>query len=103
MKFGQRSITWVLKVRYRIDYTDEARLALRTLPGRYRQRARKIIEALVDNPWPSHANALRELPNCFRIRVDGWRIVYRVKDESSVVVILRVGRHAVNEVAKGGT
>jgi len=88
-------------VRYRIDYTDEVRLALRTLPGRYRQRARRIIEALVDNPRPSHAGALRGLPDYFRIRLNGWRIVYRVGDESLVVVILRVGQKTGPETYAG--
>ena len=90
-------------MRYRIEYTDEARLALRTLPGRYRQRVRKIIEALIDNPRPSHASGLRDLPDYFRIPLNGWRIVYRVKDESLVVVILRVRQKTGTETYSGLT
>jgi mRNA interferase RelE/StbE len=79
-------------VRYRINYTDEARRALRTLPGNYRQRIRRLIEALAENPRPKKAKELRDLPNRYRIRLDRWRVIYRVDDEDITILILRVRR-----------
>lgn len=90
-------------MRYRINYTAEARLAVRTLPGRYRQRARRMIESLAAEPRPAMAKELSELPNHFRIRLDGWRIVYRVHDDAVMVLILRIRRKSGPEIYKGLT
>ena len=79
---------------YRINYTDEARRALRTLPGNYRQRIRRLIESLATNPRPKNAKELRDLPDRYRIRLDQWRVIYRVDDEEITILILRVRRKA---------
>ena len=39
---------------------------------------------------PADAKELREKSEYYRLRLDGWRIVYRVDDENQVVRILRV-------------
>jgi hypothetical protein len=46
-------------VSYLIRYSDEAKRALATLPGRYRQRARRIIDGLAVKPRPAGAKELR--------------------------------------------
>jgi len=79
-------------VPYQINYTDQARRALRTMPGNYRQRARRLIEALTDAPRPSGAKELRDLPGRYRIRLNGWRIIYHLDDENLIILILRVRR-----------
>jgi mRNA interferase RelE/StbE len=79
-------------VRYQINYTDEARRSLRILPGNYRQRIRRLIESLADDPRPRQAVELRDMPNRYRIRVDSWRLIYRVYDEEIVVLVLDI-RH----------
>lgn len=77
-------------MRYQIEYSEEARHALRTIPGNYRQRIRRIIEALADEPRPKSAKELRELPNRFRIRLDHWRIIYRIVDDHLVILIINI-------------
>jgi mRNA interferase RelE/StbE len=77
-------------VPYQISYSDEARQALRILPGNYRQRIRRMIESLDTVPRPIRAKALRDLPEHYRIRMDRWRIIYRVNDEDLTVLILRI-------------
>ena len=79
---------------YRIDYTEEARRALHTMPGNYRQRTRRLVEALANNPHPPGSRKLRDLPGYYRIRLDRWRIIYRIDDEDLVVTILRIARKA---------
>jgi mRNA-degrading endonuclease RelE of RelBE toxin-antitoxin system len=79
-------------VNYRLNYSDEARRALRILPGRYRQRARRLIESLAGEPRPQAAKELRHLPNRYRLWLNGWRIIYRVDDDAQRVLILAV-RH----------
>lgn len=77
---------------YQIDYSDEARKALRTLPGYYRQQVRRIIEGLGQTPRPANANELRDRPGYFRIRLDDWRIIYQVNGEDALVFIPAVRR-----------
>jgi mRNA interferase RelE/StbE len=79
-------------VPYQISYADEARQALRTLPGNYRQRIRRLIESLSDAPRPPKVQELRDLPNRYRLRLDHWRVIYRVDDEQMTILVLRVRR-----------
>jgi mRNA interferase RelE/StbE len=77
-------------MRYQIDYSDEARRNLRTVPGNYRQRVRRVIESLADNPRPPQAKELRHNPNGYRISLGRWRLVYRVSDEEQLVFIAAI-------------
>ena len=77
---------------YQINYTDEARRALWTVPGNYRQRIRRVIEALANNPHPPKSKELRELPDRYRLRMDSWRIIYSVDNQELTILILRVRR-----------
>ena len=61
---------------YQLKYPEEARRSLRALPGRYRQRVRRIIEGLARRPRPASARELRDLPGVYRLRLNGWRIIY---------------------------
>lgn len=61
-------------MRYQISYTTEARHALKVMSGRYRQRARRLIEALSNEPRPVVAKELRDLPNRYRIRLNGAKL-----------------------------
>ena len=77
---------------YRINYTDEARGALRTIPGNYRQRLRRLIESLANEPLPVGAKELRNLPYRYRLRLDRWRVIYRVNDDDMTILILLIRR-----------
>jgi mRNA interferase RelE/StbE len=77
---------------YRIEYAPEIRAELRRVPGNYRQRFRRIIEALAQNPRPQYAIELRDRPNRYRIRVDKWRLVYEVEDDVLLILVLRIGQ-----------
>ncbi len=77
---------------YRIRYSAEARRALPRLPGRYRQRARRAIEALAKTPRPAAAEELLGRPGIFRMWLNGWRIIYFVNDEAGVLLIVGI-RH----------
>jgi mRNA-degrading endonuclease RelE of RelBE toxin-antitoxin system len=45
---------------------------------------------LAENPFGPDAKELRDLPGCYRIRLQKWRIIYRVDEGDGVVVLLRV-------------
>ena len=75
---------------YRISYSDEAKRALPHLPVRYRQRARRVIEALARNPRPAGAVELRDLPSVYRIWLNGWRIIYQIDGEDAMLLIIGI-------------
>jgi mRNA-degrading endonuclease RelE of RelBE toxin-antitoxin system len=83
-------------VRYQIDYTEEARRAIPDLPGNYRQRIKREIIALADNPRPAKAERLRDglasanSPERYKIQLDRWRIIYRVIEDEQIVRIIRI-------------
>ena len=78
-------------VSYRIRYSDEAKRTLAMLPGRYRQRARRMIEELARNPQPARAEQLRDYPpGVFRVWLNGWRIIYQVNDEAGILWIAAI-------------
>lgn len=77
---------------FRISYTEEAFRALRSMPGRYRQRARRLIEALAIEPYPPGSKELRGMPGRFRLRFNGWRVIYRVDEDTENLTVLAM-RH----------
>ncbi len=84
-------------MRYQLDVSSTAQQEIKALPGNYRQRLRRLISALSDEPRPSNSRRLdfemtgREAR---RIRVDHWRIVYAVTETEHQrrVAILAVRR-----------
>ncbi len=75
---------------FQLKYSIEAQRALRTLPGHYRQRARRIVEGLARVPRPSGALELRNHPGVYRLPLNGWRVIWRVDDEAGVVLIIGI-------------
>jgi mRNA interferase RelE/StbE len=79
-------------VSFRISYTEEARRALHSMPGNYRQRARRLVENLANHPYPPGAKELRDLPGRFRLRLNGWRVIYKVDQETNSLLVLAIRR-----------
>lgn len=75
---------------YRIRFSDEAKRTLATLPGRYRQRARRMIDGLAAKPRPAEAKELRNRPGMYRLWLNGWRIIYRIDDEAGSLWIVGI-------------
>jgi mRNA-degrading endonuclease RelE of RelBE toxin-antitoxin system len=71
------------------------------MPGNYRQRARRLLENLADDPFPTGAKELRDLPGRFRLRLDGWRIIYRVDEQTGSLLILAIRRKVSPETYQG--
>jgi mRNA interferase RelE/StbE len=87
-------------VLYQLSYSEEAKRALRTAPGFYRQRFRRAIEGLASNPRPPEAKSMRDHDR-YKIRFDDWRLIYSVLEESHEVLILRIARKRGPETYQG--
>lgn len=76
---------------YRIDVRDEARRSMRKLPGNVRQRFRRAVRDLAEEPRPAGSQELRDHPGYYRLWIDRYRLVWLVKDDALAVVIVRAG------------
>ena len=66
---------------------------LRDLPGHIRQRVRRAISALADQPRPEDSQALSLSDvsvEVRRIRLERWRIIYTVAEEDRAVDVVAI-------------
>ncbi|RIK39170.1 MAG: type II toxin-antitoxin system mRNA interferase toxin, RelE/StbE family [Chloroflexi bacterium] len=86
--------------KYRLDLGENRRIIAR-LPGNIRQRVKRALIALADDPRPEEARALDgELAGYYRLRIDRYRMIYTIREEFVTVVIVRVIQRN-NETYKG--
>ncbi len=76
---------------YKIEWSSAASRHLRRLPPHARPRLRPAIDRLADDPRPVGAVAMDGQPDAQRIHVGDYRVVYEVRDDVLVVLVLRVG------------
>ena len=84
---------------YHLRLEAEVHTARKQLPGNIRQRIKRAIDSLANEPRPSNSDPLElsevELPplaEVRRLRMKPWRIVYAVNDAEGWVWILAVRR-----------
>ncbi|MQA13348.1 MAG: type II toxin-antitoxin system RelE/ParE family toxin [Pseudonocardiaceae bacterium] len=56
-----------------------------------RRRLQAAIDRLAEEPRPAGVVALRSRPGHLRLRVGDWRVVYRVEDDTLVVIVVDLG------------
>jgi len=80
--------------RYRVYVIPAAWKEIKDLPGNMRQRVRRAVSELAEQPRPSTSQPLAvpglDLWEVRRIRLDRWRIVYAVSDSERTVDVLAV-------------
>jgi len=78
---------------YQLVIDDEARKAIKRLPGHIRHRLARAIDGLRHNPRPPEAKALSdELTGYWRLRLENYRVIYTIDEEIIVVEVVRVDR-----------
>lgn len=75
---------------YNIEISRAARKVIEKLPKAHVKAVTDAIRALGENPRPSGCTKLSGVPG-FRIRVGVYRVVYEIKDDVLVVVVIAVG------------
>lgn len=76
---------------YRIQVAPAAVRQLRTLDPAGRRRVQAAIELLADQPRPSGAKKLVGGDGEWRVRTGDYRIVYEIRDEVLLVLVVAVG------------
>lgn len=77
--------------RYRLDIRDIACRQLKAvLPNRLRSEMVEAMLELRDDPRPANSELQRELQDRYRLKIDGWRVFYKIDDEDQVVTVLEI-------------
>ncbi len=80
-------------MRYRIRFTDDANEDWAALSPPVRRRIRARLRELALDPFPQSSLALCGFPDRLRVKVDRYRILYRVevdRDGPNVISLVRV-------------
>ncbi len=75
---------------YRVEFSPAAEREFRKLGREIQLRLRPRIDALADDPRPAGAKKLKGRGELWRIRVGDYRIVYEVRNQILVVLVVRV-------------
>jgi mRNA interferase RelE/StbE len=77
---------------YAVRFHRSAIRDLERLDVRMRRRVGRAIDGLASDPRPDGAVKLRGTSDLWRLRVGEFRVVYQVRDDVLVVLVIRV-RH----------
>ena len=75
---------------YEVRFARPVAKELRRLDRREAKRVVEAAEALTDDPRPSSAQTVRGT-RYLRIRVGNYRVIYEIRDEELVVLVVKVG------------
>ena len=76
---------------YSVEITRDAIKALRKMPRNVATLIREKIGALAINPYAPNNNVKKlKGSDDYRLRVGDWRVVYTLKDDRLVIVVIRI-------------
>ena len=76
---------------YQLKITNTAKKEISRLPDPVRDEVRQAIRELKVSPRPLGSEPLlRELRGRHKLKVDGYRIIYSIKEDDQMVVILTI-------------
>lgn len=75
---------------YRLEFASAAVRQLGSLPVKIQRRVSTKIEVLATVPRPAGCRKLKGTDDIYRIRVGGYRILYQVRDDVLLVLVVSV-------------
>jgi mRNA interferase RelE/StbE len=75
---------------YRVEFSRGAKKQFRKLPLYIQERIQAKITELVIEPRPNKVKKLQGDDDLYRIRVGDYRIVYEIKDDVLLVILIRI-------------
>jgi len=76
--------------KYAVLFTKSADSALRKLAVPIQKRITTAVDKLQDSPRPPNCVKLQGEDALWRIRVGDYRVVYAIRDEELIVLIVRI-------------
>jgi mRNA interferase RelE/StbE len=59
-----------------------------------RKRIEKLLDRLAENPRPGQATPLVSDPGTWRARTGDWRVLYEIRDDEQIILVLEVGHRS---------
>lgn len=75
---------------YTVQFARPPEKLLRRIPKDMLRRLQKAIDGLAVDPRPPGSVKLAGYDDLYRVRVGDWRIVYAIRDEVLIVVVIEV-------------
>jgi mRNA interferase RelE/StbE len=88
--------------KYSVFVQPEAWQAAKQLPGNVRQRVKRFIDDLEDDPRPARTRRLETTQTILevrRLRLDDWRVLYAVNEELKQVQVFAVRQRPPHDYA----
>jgi mRNA interferase RelE/StbE len=79
---------------YEVELTARARKQYKALDPVIRDRIRRTLLDLAEDPAPAQVKALAGSSGLLRIRVGAWRVIYHVERDQFRVVIIDIGHRS---------
>lgn len=78
---------------YSLDFDANALRECRKLGSTVREKFKKKLAEILQNLHVA-SNGLRELPNCYKIKLrsSGYRMIYQVNDDVVTVYVVAIGK-----------
>ena len=86
---------------YSLEFDQRALKEWQKLDGSIRSQLKKKLAQILENP-KIESNRLRELDNCYKIKLrqSGYRLIYQVQDERVVVFVIAIGKREKEQAYK---
>lgn len=80
--------------RYRLKFVPQALAEWEALDGSVKELLRKALKKRLEQPHVPGSLLYGDLQHCYKIKLrkQGWRLIYRVKDEVLVVMVMAVAK-----------
>jgi len=78
---------------YRIEFVKSARKEFERLPARTRTKTAEALDLLSQNPYSEllRIKKLKGAENLYRIRLGDYRVVYEIRNERLIVLVIKIG------------
>lgn len=76
---------------YTIIIAHPARKQFLKLPVLIQLRIEQAIDALAETPRPHGVESIKGLYETYRVRVGDYRVIYTIKDEELIILVVRIG------------
>lgn len=77
---------------YTVKFTKQALTSLEKMPQKYRDRLIDAARQLSFNQHPQGSAKLEGILDCYRIRIGDYRLVYNIRNDILVVLIVAIGQ-----------
>jgi mRNA interferase RelE/StbE len=78
-------------VSYKIEFSRKAERQFKDLTNQIQKRLKPKIDALAQNPRPCGVKKLEGEDELYRIRVGDYRVIYQVRDDVLIVLVVSLG------------